>query len=1285
MKAEISRFRYKDDQSFSGVYFKQGQHIQDSELNAITTYLKRQVENLGVVAINNGTPRRDGLIDIVEELPEPFKGWKARFRPNGGTVVADGVVAEALPNFSDTAFSIPNQKALLGGEFEFPETAFVYVDIWDQIKDAYMLPDLIDPGLNGALGACISERVAQVKICQSSDLIMDAAQCGTKLELPQKGNGLFDISLRSGSQLEDACDPCADLVDISLTTSNLLFRVEVHDVVYDSSGFPLEVHLKWSRENGAITFQVPTSGAALPQLDKSFAYEFFNEETEQNMGFPAGGYDHKPLRGEIVTDLAERPEHATHYRRWDGYATIDLMTDALKSGWDRGVELSKDAAGSAHGRFEAQGNNGPYVFNLSEFVISLDLVDRNIMVGDFWLALARSNAPEGEKIRVLSDLPLGIKHHYCYLGEVIFEEEDSYIRIDQAEDKQRLEFPDLSCLHAGDITFKSQECEKLQDVDNVQDALDALCQAIPEYHTLKMSCGTGQSGYLNEKFPSKLQVLVEDQNGWPVVNAKVAFTCIRPTGAGDLGGALGFRSDGINEIQGHVSYISANAGATFDPAEPPDRTHSGATDILQGDVKINGTIETRSHYRLVIETDDSGYACVDWIPRSVAGPRTVHVALEQAPQGLSGALYYCGFAEKREPVAPKLPTLNGISWVSDRNNYHNDNTVKLERVLRGFEIHFSEALRTGPDYRNAFRLFIDFVRGGDEAAIETKEICSKIETAENRLIIRPNQTGLKDIAESNHVTDCLPRGFRFRMELDGRFIFTKSGDNIDAFVPTNPTSDNKFIALDWSDAGLGHISDFKSWFYLAINKPDPVKEVPINTVSQAVLTRSKLFKAAESARLVQHQPHWQTHSEIFEFLQISDRARVADIQTQIVFKGFKPRPKKKDVLINLFNKEQFDSDVFTPVQLEKILPNQPHWENLDQVISSLGIRGQARRQILETRLNFRGFKAKIEPVKKDVIVNKKSESELLATELFTPNDVKIIIRQQPHWKDPKQLLLAMGFDRTRTLEMRKRLKAILDRVSYDGYQEMPPPKKNVTVNTMTIEQLMGTGLFSQTRAAQIVNGQPHWKDENALFARFGITNNDAKSKLSARLNFAEYQGPAPTNDTSRFFGRDFQVGRQVRGSTPASLFGGNNQRFARLRETVDNMQIDVKVNIFNLDELLASGVFDKTQAAAIFAKRPHWKNVKQVLVALKITDATKISILEKRLNFEGFGKDVPVKETPKVSINKGTQKELESIPDINARLARSIIKNRPYGKIEELEKTGLRAPQIQKLKRFVKL
>ena len=56
-----------------------------------------------------------------------------------------------------------------------------------------------------------------------------------------------------------------------------------------------------------------------------------------------------------------------------------------------------------------------------------------------------------------------------------------------------------------------------------------------------------------------------------------------------------------------------------------------------------------------------------------------------------------------------------------------------------------------------------------------------------------------------------------------------------------------------------------------------------------------------------------------------------------------------------------------------------------------------------------------------------------------------------------------------------------------------------------------------------------------------------------------------------------------------------------------------------------------------------------------------------------------------MSINKGTQKELESIPDINARLARSIIKNRPYGKIEELEKTGLRAPQIQKLKRFVKL
>ena len=328
MKAEISRFRYKDDESFSGIYFKQGQHIQDSELNAITTYLTQQIENLGARTVFNGTPRRDGLIDIVEELPDPLKGWKARFRPNGGVVVADGVIAEALPKIQDAAYSIFNQK-FLHGNFDVSESAFVYVDIWDQIKDAYMLPDLIDPGLNGALGACVSERVAQIKLCQSSDLIMDPDQCGTQLSLPKVGDGIFDIKLRTGAQLEDKCDPCADLVDISLTTSNLLFRVEIHDIRYDETGFPLEVQLKWSRENGAITYKVPPSGTALPQLDKSFAYEFFNEETEQNMGMPAGGYSHQPERGEIVTDPADRPQKATHYRRWDGFARIDLMTCLL--------------------------------------------------------------------------------------------------------------------------------------------------------------------------------------------------------------------------------------------------------------------------------------------------------------------------------------------------------------------------------------------------------------------------------------------------------------------------------------------------------------------------------------------------------------------------------------------------------------------------------------------------------------------------------------------------------------------------------------------------------------------------------------------------------------------------------------------------------------------------------------------------------------------------------------------------------------------------------------------
>ena len=1004
MKAEISRFRYKDDESFSGIYFKQGQHIQDSELNAITTYLTQQIENLGARTVFNGTPRRDGLIDIVEELPDPLKGWKARFRPNGGVVVADGVIAEALPKIQDAAYSIFNQK-FLHGNFDVSESAFVYVDIWDQIKDAYMLPDLIDPGLNGALGACISERVAQVKLCQSSDLAMDPEQCGTQLNLPKVGNGIFDIKLRTGAQLEDKCDPCADLVDISLTTSNLLFRVEVHDIRYDETGFPLEVQLKWSRENGAITYKVPPSGTALPQLDKSFAYEFFNEETEQNMGVPAGGYSHQPARGKIVTDPADRPQKATHYRRWDGFARIDLMTDALESGWDRGVGLSKTAAGSEHGRFGVV--KGAYVINLSEFVISLDLVDRAILVGDFWLALARSNAPEGEKIRVLSEYPLGIHHQYCYLGELIMEEEDSYIRIDQPEDKSRLEFPDLTCLHASDIAYMPHDCDKIQDASNMQDALDALCQAIPEYHTLKMSCGTGQSGYLEETFSSQIKVLVEDHHGRPVPNTDVVFTCIYPF---KRNGLTSDTSPNIGNIP-HIPLkdfpkipipsvvptipiprIPDDGPRPFDPRLKPGQVGHESKEInpdlvntpsipSKDDVGI--TIYDRLHendgdagqIQLTVRTDHMGIASVYWTPHYIEGPRMVRVELAHAPQGVSGVLFYCGFAEIRKPEKPILPKLEGVFWRADRKQYHNDNTVKLDRVLKGLELHFTEELRSGPDYRNAFRLFIDAVeeisnQNSNHSFIRTYEICSKFKVTENRLIVQPNQTILKEIAKNNKATDCLPRGFRFRIELDGRFIFTKSGQNFDAFVPTNPTSDNKFIALDWSEAGLGHISEFKSWFYLAINKPDPVKEVPINTVTKEELAKAKLFNGNEAARLLEFQPHWEHHADIFKAVEISDRNRMADIQRQIVFDGYKPRPKKQDVFVNRMNQDELvKTKLFTETQLKKVLANQPHWENIEGLVKGLSITGTSKRQTLATRLNFADYQAKIPPVKKDVFVN----------------------------------------------------------------------------------------------------------------------------------------------------------------------------------------------------------------------------------------------------------------------------------------------------------------------------
>ena len=147
------------------------------------------------------------------------------------------------------------------------------------------------------------------------------------------------------------------------------------------------------------------------------------------------------------------------------------------------------------------------------------------------------------------------------------------------------------------------ECDKLQDVDNMQDALDALCQAIPEYHTLKMSCGTGQSGYLGEKFESKIKVLVEDQHGRPVRDRPVRFTCDTPKTQGALGGPQGFLTDSLREIQHDASRISDNADTPVEnPTAPQPYTYSGAVDILHSD--------EGDGYQLIVKTDDMGLSLI---------------------------------------------------------------------------------------------------------------------------------------------------------------------------------------------------------------------------------------------------------------------------------------------------------------------------------------------------------------------------------------------------------------------------------------------------------------------------------------------------------------------------------------------------------------------------------------------------------------------------------------------------------------------------------------------------
>ena len=458
MKTQISRNAYRREKRYSGVYQQQGRVITDSDWNELVDTLKERVDEALVDVVGSGSPkgRAAGLL---------MAGTALKITP--GVIYAGGIEGRIVqpPNLS-SPFDYSQQA-----DFPAPPplpaagTAYrVYADVWERHVGPLEDDGLRDPALHGADTCTRTQTLVQVKWCPA------AKNPESPSENPVQGDARLTLKYpQGGSQTGgDPCDPKAQEVDP--VGGDFLFRAEIHDVRWPGNAVPStpdRVVIKWSRENGAEQYTF----ADMPDWFKTgpWFYEMYDADSERHLGFHLATTSWTPKRGTLVAALPQIAPAGTMVRRWDGYLVLVRTGFAWAVSTASG-ETAEDTAGGA----DVTWNDGVMTVALGDFDLSLQVVNKTFLPGDFWTAPVRRATYEAGKALLNAAPPSGIVHRYVTLGEV---QANNQLKVRTAQEQRKLAFPRLSELDAGDMGYSTTCTSGLFDNnhDTVKKALDRLC------------------------------------------------------------------------------------------------------------------------------------------------------------------------------------------------------------------------------------------------------------------------------------------------------------------------------------------------------------------------------------------------------------------------------------------------------------------------------------------------------------------------------------------------------------------------------------------------------------------------------------------------------------------------------------------------------------------------------------------------------------------------------------------------------------------------------------------
>jgi hypothetical protein len=432
----------------SGLLAQQGRVVLDSDLNAQSALLTRQLRTMFVDLVGPAGGPSAGLgFEIAAEKVEGKLVVTAKPAADGpGRYYVDGMLCEID---GDTTYF--DQAAFLDSEDvddQLPAVPFVvYLKVWERSISAIEDPASreVALGANGPDTATRSQVVWQLLATKDvfgnstpAELTSAPANATTKANAAwakwegERKAGLGALRARASRPEGTDDEPCpVPPASAYRGLENQLYRVEIHRVTRDDEERPIALEVKWSRDNGSATYPIETFGedgkvVTLTTLGRDRGLmvdvgDWVEVVDDRYVLYPGVGpfgrttnpllriMDVEPLdRTVTLSDASEGVGHvaARHpfLRRWDHQP----RPDGAKLGEGGGLVV------------EFEDEKSPWI-DLEDGV-QVQLQQGEMHVGDYWLIPARTETGDvewpGDPANPDALPPMGIDYAFAPLAIV---------------------------------------------------------------------------------------------------------------------------------------------------------------------------------------------------------------------------------------------------------------------------------------------------------------------------------------------------------------------------------------------------------------------------------------------------------------------------------------------------------------------------------------------------------------------------------------------------------------------------------------------------------------------------------------------------------------------------------------------------------------------------------------------------------------------------------------------------------------------------------------------------